>query len=367
MKVLIVGREGQFNKTTGSGIPRYMYELYTNIKKFNNIDLEKREYFSTPYISKHFPFTNNFTFIFRTMFSTFVDYDLVHNPDPSNMIFNYKLRHTKFVTTVHDFIPILEKKEFYIQDQIGNANRIKSLLFKLNFNLNNRMTSLGMYNALYESDSLIAVSSQTKKDAQNLGYKGDIYITNEGLDPRFMCEKFTKDNKKFRVGYIGGFGQRKNLDFLFKSWEILEKKYKMELCVWGNKTFEANALFNKTMKDKTIKFKGFAPEKKLIRIYDSFDVFVFPSLYEGFGLPILEAQARGLPVIIYKYGKIPKEVKKHCFEAVDEHHLAQIILNLKENGYNEKLKKKAMEYARSFTWEKTAEQTLKVYERILTR
>ena len=222
MKALIVGREGQFNKTTGSGIPRYMYELYTNIKKFTNINLEKREFFSIPYISKHFPFTNNFTFIFRTMFSTFADYDLVHNPDPSNMILNYKLRNTKFVTTVHDFIPILEIKKFYTQDQRSNTNKIKSLLFRLNFDLNNWMTSLGMYNALYESDSLIAVSSQTKKDAQDLGYKRDIYIINEGLDPRFMGKKFTKDNKKFRVGYMGGFGQRKNLDFLFRSWNILE-------------------------------------------------------------------------------------------------------------------------------------------------
>ena len=54
---------------------------------------------------------------------------------------------------------------------------------------------------------------------------------------------------------------------------------------------------------------GLALEERLIGIYDSFDVFAFPSLYEGFGLPILEAQSRGLPVIIYKYGKIPSASK----------------------------------------------------------
>ncbi|MEM0143782.1 MAG: glycosyltransferase, partial [Candidatus Parvarchaeum sp.] len=96
----------------------------------------------------------------------------------------------------------------------------------------------------------------------------------------------------------------------------------------------------------------------------SFNAFIFPSLYEGLGYPILEAQSRGLPVIIYKYGKIPKEVKKYCFEAESPEHMAQIIKELKENGYNEALRKKATEYARSFTWEKTAKETLKVYKKV---
>ncbi|MEM3714891.1 MAG: hypothetical protein QXF82_08095, partial [Nitrososphaeria archaeon] len=56
--------------------------------------------------------------------------------------------------------------------------------------------------------------------------------------------------------------------------------------------------------------------------------------------------------------------RKYCFEAESPEHMAQIIENLKENGYNEKLKKKATEYARSFTWERTAKETLEVYKRI---
>ena len=92
---------------------------------------------------------------------------------------------------------------------------------------------------------------------------------------------------------------------------------------------------------------------------------MFPSYYEGFGLEILEAQARGLPVIIYKHAKIPNEIKRYCFEAESPEHMAQIIEELKENGYNEKQRKKAMEYARSFTWEKTAKETLEVYNKIL--
>ncbi|MDE1834869.1 MAG: glycosyltransferase, partial [Candidatus Micrarchaeota archaeon] len=72
----------------------------------------------------------------------------------------------------------------------------------------------------------------------------------------------------------------------------------------------------------------------------------------------------GLPVIINKQGRIPSEVRKYCFEAKDPENMADIIKKLKQNGYNEKDRKKAMEYARSFTWEKEAEQTLEVYEKI---
>jgi glycosyltransferase involved in cell wall biosynthesis len=75
----------------------------------------------------------------------------------------------------------------------------------------------------------------------------------------------------------------------------------------------------------------------------------------------LEAQACGLPVIIYKKGKIPKEVRKYCFEAESPEHMAQIIESIKENGYNEKLRKKATKYARGFTWDKCAKSTFETY------
>ena len=106
-------------------------------------------------------------------------------------------------------------------------------------------------------------------------------------------------------------------------------------------------------------------EDSKLKTYDGFDAFAFPSLYEGLGHPILEAQSRGIPVIIYKYGKIPKEVRKYCIEAESSEHMVQIIENIKENGYNEKLRKKATEYARSFTWERCARETLTAYRSVL--
>ena len=110
---------------------------------------------------------------------------------------------------------------------------------------------------------------------------------------------------------------------------------------------------------------GFAPEDRIVDIYDSFDVAVHTTLYAGFELEIIEEQARGLPVIIPKTSMIPKEVKKYCIEAEDESHMAQIINNIKENGYNIKIKNRAIRYARTFTWKRNAEETFKVYMKIL--
>jgi len=112
-----------------------------------------------------------------------------------------------------------------------------------------------------------------------------------------------------------------------------------------------------------VKFMGFAPEEKIVEIYDSFDVFVFPSLYEGFGLPILEAQARGLPVIIYKYGKIPKEVRKYCFEAESPEHMAQIIEHLRANCYNGKRKKGGNGVCKRLHLGNNSNEKLEVYKK----
>ena len=88
--------------------------------------------------------------------------------------------------------------------------------------------------------------------------------------------------------------------------------------VWGRESYDYKMAVAAAAGDRAIEFMGFAPDDKIVQIYDSFDVFVFPSTYEGFGIPIIEAMSRGLPVIINKEGRIPEEVRKYCFEAKDE-------------------------------------------------
>ena len=99
-------------------------------------------------------------------------------------------------------------------------------------------------------------------------------------------------------------------------------------------------------------------------IYDSFSVFVFPSLYEGLGFPIIEAYARGLPIVIWKYGVMPDEIRKCCFEAENEADMARILVGLKEKPFSEEMRKAMVDYIKDFTWENAAKETVKVYEEL---
>ncbi|MEM3859912.1 MAG: glycosyltransferase, partial [Candidatus Micrarchaeaceae archaeon] len=231
----------------------------------------------------------------------------------------------------------------------------------------NKLITGNTKDAIKYSDFILCNSSQTKTTvSERFGGITNIKVVLHGTsDSILKAPVHKKKSSIFNIGYIGALMKHKNVIFILNAAKYLQTKdYKFN--IYGNGA-DANMLKNYIYKNKlsNVSLMGYLKEKDKVKTYDSFNAFIFPSLYEGFGSPILEAQARGLPVIIYKYGKIPKEVRKYCFEAESPEHMAQIIENLKENGYNEKLKKKATEYARSFTWEKCAKETLEVYKKVL--
>ena len=349
MRIGLLGVEGHFSKDSGFGIERYMYELYHSMKTIKNRDfsVSKVEIKKLPIIG------SGLSFDLISRYRDFSEFDILHNLMPLKFSKPKALRKNILITTAHDFQPIL-----YPELMFESKPRFKDKLWL------ELVIKPGLESTL-ESNYISANSTQTMEEAIKLGFnKSRIFVINHGIDKRFMQPIKAKTNKdKFIVGYIGAMRKRKNLGFGIKAANTIKNK-NIIFDIWGKKEFEYEYLAD-ISKNKNINFNGFAPEKSLINIYDSFDAFIFPSYHEGEGLPILEAQSRGLPVIIYKNGKIPKEVRKYCFEAESPEHMAQIIENIKENGYNEKLRKKATAYARSFTWEKTARETLKVYNKII--
>ena len=346
MDIALLGLEGDFSPNIGAGIQRYMYELYRNLIKLDK-DIKKFEFKRLKYIGDG----NSFTL--QTLFTNFSGYKIIHSLMPITFFKPRVLYKGVIITTAHDFQPIL-----FPQFTFAHRATFKDRLW-LNF-----VIKPGLGSAL-SSDYLICNSTQTRDEAIKLGFdKSKLFVVSLGIDKRFMQPIHTKkDSDNFIVGYIGAMRKRKNLEFGIKAANTIKSKG-IFFDIFGKKEFEYEYLVD-ISKNKNINFKGFAPEKNLINIYDSFNAFIFPSYHEGEGLSILEAQSRGLPVIIYKYGKIPKEVRKYCFEAESPEHMAHIIEGIKENGYNEKLRKKATEYARSFTWERCARETLEVYNRVL--
>ena len=349
MKVGLLGVEGHFSKDSGLGIEKYMYELYNNIKKIKSMgfSISKIEIKKLPFIG------SGISFDLMTRYKNFNKFDILHNLMPLKFSKSKPLRKNILITTTHDFQPIL-----YPELTFEKKPEFKDKLWL------DLVIKPGLESTL-TSDYLLCNSSQTKEEAIKLGFdKSRLFVANLGIDRKFMTPISPNKNKnKFIVGYLGAMRKRKNLEFGINAANAIKSK-NIFFDIWGKKEFKYEYLAS-ISKNKNINFKGFAPEEKIVDIYDSLDVFIFPSYHEGFGIPILEAQSRGLPVIIYKYGKIPKEVRKYCFEAENPEHMAQIIENLKENGYNEKLRKKATEYARSFTWEKCASETLETYRKVL--
>jgi glycosyltransferase involved in cell wall biosynthesis len=183
------------------------------------------------------------------------------------------------------------------------------------------------------------------------------------MTEKFFSKPRFKKHKTFKIGYIAGFSYYKNATFAIDAVKQVEGN-DIVFELWARRNGLYKNLVEQAKDDHRIRFMGFAPEDRLVDVYDSFDVFLYPSLYEGFGLAMIEAQARGLPVIIYKKAHIPKEVRRYCFEADDEQHMAQIIAQIKSNGYDEKRRRKAMTYAKAFTWKREIVETLAVYRKV---
>ena len=107
------------------------------------------------------------------------------------------------------------------------------------------------------------------------------------------------------------------------------------------------------------------PEEDLLHLYNGADLFIYPSLYEGFGLPVLEAMACGIPVITSNVSSLPEVAGDAAF-LVDPYSVEEIAESarkiLKDRELKDDLSKRGMERAKSFSWEKTAMETLRAYE-----
>jgi len=362
VKITLVGFKGEFDQTAGGGIQRYSYELYNNLSNLkNNYKFDIDHYEIPPIFNKNRALTyfiGAYKYMLLGRNKTDILHFMSHNPAINGKLFRLKKQAKITIATAIEF----GYMNYFESSKIGReelVHNIKDMLFWQLLQLNLKGT-LG-------ADYLIAISEQTKREAITLGYnKKNISVINLGIDKRFSSIRLSESSEKkpFIVGYLGTLRKRKNIEFAVKALNLItDPKVKFE--IWGKGP--DYAYLKQISKNKNILLKGFAPENKIVDIYDSFSVYVHPILYTGFELEIIEAQSRGLPVIIYKYGKIPKEVRRYCFEAESPDHMAQIIEELKENGYNEKERKKAMGYARSFTWEKTATETLEVYKKVYNK
>lgn len=168
--------------------------------------------------------------------------------------------------------------------------------------------------------------------------------------------------------YVGTLEPRKNIPALFKAFSKLRKRMDYKLVIVGMKGWKYKRIF-KTIKElqleKHIIFTGYVSEEDIVKFYNIAEVFVYPSIYEGFGLPPLEAMACGCPVITSNTSSLP-EVVGDAGILVDPNDIEGLSDKIYEVLSNEDLRnelsEKGPERAKMFSWQKTAKQTWEIYE-----
>ena len=345
IKVATPYLEMQRSALSGTGVGRYMEEFSKMSHRCNEISITKCKISKPRYLS------NSLAYMVGGAFYDFSGFDIIHNLD---FISFYPLRrgNSVWVSTVHDLQPLLypelNDKAHSIMDKVWY--KMLKIYLKI----------------VLKSDYLLVDSSQTMNEAIKAGFPNKkIFLVHHGIADKFLTRIPKKQHHTgFKAGFISSFRFRKNVTFAVDAIKASSKEISLEL--YGKKSLEYSSLVLQAGNDRRITFKGFLPDKNIVSTYDSFDAFVYPTLHEGFGLPILEAQARGIPVIIYKAGKVPKEVRKYCFEASSPENMAEILERLYKNGYDDRLRDKATAYARSFTIDKMVKKTFDFYKKIVS-
>lgn len=230
-------------------------------------------------------------------------------------------------------------------------------------------------------DRIIFISDFIKNEAINqYGFPPEKLVTIYlGFDPEifrvYQVEELNIVKKKYGLPenfilFAGSIEPRKNLITLIRSYVQLEESVRNEykLILVGSTGWENEEVLCLLKKFKgEIIFKGYVPEKDLGKFYNLASVFVYPSFYEGFGLPLLEAMACGCPVIASHSASLPEigGEAAHYVDPQDVNSITQgISLVLREARIMENMKAKGLERAKMFSWEKSARDHLAVFQEV---
>lgn len=273
------------------------------------------------------------------------------------------------ILTVHDVIP------FTFREAMGLYRNI--FLYKPGIKMACRL-----------NDIIATVSEFSKHDiAKKVGVPPDkIRVIPNGLrepnpkDPSLEEElKNRFEIKDTFILNVGGIHERKNIVRLIHAFAGLVKLngYSGKLLITGsvsgapyqNKMKSiCDASVRKTGMENRIVFTGFISEKELDSLFRMADLLIYPSLYEGFGIPVLEAMKMGLPVITSNTTAMP-EVSGDAAYLVDPNNIVEMTFVMSELLQNrqrqEEMIEKGLERVRSYTWQNVSESYLKLYQELI--
>jgi len=230
-----------------------------------------------------------------------------------------------------------------------------------------------------ESDKIIVVSESTKQDLIELyGIHHDkIKVIYSGIESKFSPvtdqKKLKEVKKKYNLPenfilYLGTLEPRKNIEGLIFAFDRLKNIHNLSLVIAGEEGWLYGNIYKAASSAKAkrnIQFAGFIDPKDKPALYSLAKLFVYPSFWEGFGFPPLEAMACGTPVITSHVSSLP-EVVGEAGLLVDPYNINElseaIYQVLTDENLRNNLKLKGVQRAKKFSWQKAAEETLKVFK-----
>jgi glycosyltransferase involved in cell wall biosynthesis len=293
--------------------------------------------------------------------------DMLHIP---HMFKTPRMAPCPYVVTVHDVLDFIYRR----RDQSPWQMRLR--------------LQMAQY-ALSHAQAIMAVSNSTKSDLQRLfGLRSDrIHVAYNALDERLTGGPSTAEERQFIVEryqvtypfllYAGDIKPHKNVVKLIEAFSALKGELKKEgklpdlkLIIIGNE-ISSHPDMRRTMVRRgvqnDVRFLGFVPIEVLRTFYDVAQVFVFPSLYEGFGLPPLEAMAQGTPVVTSNTSSLP-EVVGNAAILVNPENVFEIMHGLRkallDEPLRETLRQRGYQQAARFSWESSVRRMLNVYDQI---
>jgi glycosyltransferase involved in cell wall biosynthesis len=265
------------------------------------------------------------------------------------------------VLTVHDLIPMRVP-----QHVTARARYLFPVLMRL---------------ALHAADRVIVPSESTRRDLVELFDMDATEITVSGaaIDNRFSpAPPVAIDRLRKRYGlpehftlYLGTNKPHKNLVGLVEAWSLVHERTDLaswKLVIAGRWDPRYPSVLNRVRQlrlDEQVLFLGPIEEPDLPALYSAADLFVYPSLYEGFGFPVLEALACGVPVACSATSSLPEVAgaAARYFDPTDAEDVASVLLDLmNDDSARNLLRQAAADQVSKFSWQETALRTLSVYE-----
>jgi glycosyltransferase involved in cell wall biosynthesis len=238
--------------------------------------------------------------------------------------------------------------------------------------------------AVERADLVLADSENTMQDIIELlgAAPGKVKVLYPGVDERFRPLEEEGLLRRVREEYglpfpfilsLGVLEPRKNLILLLDAYAALKAGGDLshKLVIAGGKGWLYEGLFRRVQElslEREVVFPGFVADEDLPALYNLAEVFVFPSLYEGFGLPPLEAMACGTPVVTSDSSSLPEVVGEAglMVSSGDGEALAQAMRRaLDDSALRVDLAKKGLHQARKFTWQTATQRLLTIYERLV--